>query len=47
MLYGLVDGKQLAVVGAVFLLGRAEFLGEYSEWLQGVFDALLQYSTRG
>jgi hypothetical protein len=41
MLYGLVDGQQLAVVCAVFLLGRVEFLGE------GVLDALLQYGTHG
>jgi hypothetical protein len=26
MLYGLVDGQQLAIVGAVLLLGRVEFL---------------------
>jgi hypothetical protein len=26
MLYGLVDGQQLAVLCAVFLLGRVEFL---------------------
>jgi hypothetical protein len=25
MLYGLADGKQLAIVGAVLLLGRTEF----------------------
>jgi hypothetical protein len=25
MLYGLVDGQQLAIAGAVFLLGRIEF----------------------
>jgi hypothetical protein len=47
MLYGLVDGQQLAVVSAVFLLGRVEFLGEEEEGLPGVLDALLQHSIHG
>jgi hypothetical protein len=41
ILYGLVDGKQLAIVGAVFLLGRNEFLREEGEWLPCVLDVLL------
>jgi hypothetical protein len=40
MLYGLVDGQQLAIVGAVLLLGRVQFFKE-SEWLPGVLDMLL------
>jgi hypothetical protein len=47
MLYGLVDGQQLAVVSAVFLLGRVELFGEESVGLPGVVDALLQYGTHG
>jgi hypothetical protein len=40
ILYGLVDGKQLAIVGAVLLLGRIEFFRE-GEWLPGVLVGLL------
>jgi hypothetical protein len=47
MLYGLVDGKQLAVVCSVFLLGGLEFLGEEGEGLPGVLDMLLQHGTHG
>jgi hypothetical protein len=39
MLYGLVDGQQLAVVSTAFLLGRVEFLVEEYERLPGVFYA--------
>jgi hypothetical protein len=41
MLYGLVDGKQLAIVGVVLLLGKNEFFLEEGEWLTGVLDVLL------
>jgi hypothetical protein len=41
MFYGLVDGQQLAVVGAVLLLGRVEFFFGEGETLSGVLDALL------
>jgi hypothetical protein len=33
MLYGLADGQQLAIVGAVFLLGRVGYLKAEGEWL--------------
>jgi hypothetical protein len=41
MLYGLVDAQQLAIVGAVLLLGRVEFFREVGEWVLGVLDVLL------
>jgi hypothetical protein len=41
MLYGLVYGQQLAIVGAVLLLGRIELFREECEWLSGVLDVLL------
>jgi hypothetical protein len=41
MLYGLVDGQSLAVIGAVLLLGRVELLGEEGNELPGVLDAFL------
>jgi hypothetical protein len=34
------DGQQLAVVGAVLLLGRVQFFKE-GEWLPGLLDMLL------
>jgi hypothetical protein len=40
MIYGLVDGMQLAIVFAVLLLGRNEFLCEEGEWMPGVLDVL-------
>jgi hypothetical protein len=40
MLYVFVDGKQLAIVSALLLLGRIEFFRE-GEWLPGVLDVLL------
>jgi hypothetical protein len=40
MLYGFVDGQELAIVGAVLLLGRIEFFRE-GECLPGVLDVLL------
>jgi hypothetical protein len=46
MLYSLVDCQQFAVVCAVFLLSRVEFLGE-GEWLSGVLDSLLQHGAKG
>jgi hypothetical protein len=39
MLYGLEDGQQLSVVGAVRLLGLVELFRE-SEGLPGVLDSL-------
>jgi hypothetical protein len=45
MLYGLVDGQQLADVCTVFLLGRVEILGEESKGLPGVLDTSLQLGT--
>jgi hypothetical protein len=45
MLYGLVDRQQLAVVSAVFHLGRVELHGEEGKGLSGVLDALLQHGT--
>jgi hypothetical protein len=45
LLYGLVDGQRLAVLCALFLLDRVEFLEEEDEWLPGVLDALLQHGT--
>jgi hypothetical protein len=47
MLHSLVDIQQLAVLCAVFLPGRAEFLGEESEGLPSIPDALLQHSIHG
>jgi hypothetical protein len=47
VLHGFVDGQQLAVVRAVFLLGRVEFLGEECGGLPGVPDPLLQHGTHG
>jgi hypothetical protein len=41
MLYGLVDGQQLAILGALLLSGRVEFSREKGEWLPGVLDVLL------
>jgi hypothetical protein len=41
VLYSLVDGQVLAVVGAILLQGRVERLGEEGEGLPGVLDALL------
>jgi hypothetical protein len=41
MLYGLVDGQQLAILGDVLLLGRTEFFREEGEWLPGILDVLL------
>jgi hypothetical protein len=46
MLYGLADGQQLPVVGAVFLLGWVQLPGE-GEGLPGVVDTLLQNGTHG
>lgn len=47
MLYGLVYGQQFVIVCALFLLGRVKILGEESEGLLGVLDALLQHGTHG
>jgi hypothetical protein len=47
MVYGLVNDQQLAVVCAVFLLGRIEFFGGGGEGLPGVLDSLLQNGTHG
>jgi hypothetical protein len=47
MLYGILNGQQLAAVCAVFLLNRVEFLGEESERLPGVLDSLLQHYAHG
>jgi hypothetical protein len=44
MLHGLVDGQQLSVVGAVFLMGWIQLPGEEGEGLPGVVDTLLQNS---
>jgi hypothetical protein len=45
MLHGLIDGEQLSIVGALFLLGRVELLGEECEGLPGVVDNLLPHGT--
>jgi hypothetical protein len=45
MLYGLIDGQQLAVGCTVFLLSQVEFLGEEGEGLLGVLGVLLQHGT--
>jgi hypothetical protein len=44
MLHGLVDSRQLYIVGAVFLLCWIELLQEY-QGLLGVLDTLLQHGT--
>jgi hypothetical protein len=36
MLHGLVDSQQLSSLGAVFLLGRVELLGEEGEGCQAL-----------
>jgi hypothetical protein len=47
VLHGLVDGQHLSIVGAVFLLGRVQFLGEEGEGVSGDLDTFLQYGTHG
>jgi hypothetical protein len=48
MLYDLIDCQQLfSVISAAFVLGWVESLGEESEGLPGVLDALLQHGTHG
>jgi hypothetical protein len=47
MFHSFVNGQQLAVVRALFLLGGVELLREEGEGLPGVFDLLLQDGTHG
>jgi hypothetical protein len=48
MLYGLIDGQQLAVVSAAFLLSRFGFLGgEKGKGLPNLLGMLLQHGTHG
>jgi hypothetical protein len=42
--HGLIDGQQLPVIGAVFLLRRAELPGEESEGLPDILYLLLEDS---
>jgi hypothetical protein len=46
-LHDLIDSQQLSIVGAVFLLGRVELLGELCVGLLSVVDTLLQQGTHG
>jgi len=45
--HGLVDGQELPVVGAIFLLRRAELPGKEGEGLPGALLSLLENRTHG
>jgi hypothetical protein len=45
MPHGLVDSQQFAIVGAVFLLCRTEFLGEEGEGLPGGVDSTARMAS--
>jgi len=45
--HGLIDRQELPVVGALFLLRRAELPGKEGEGLPGALRSLLEDSTHG